>query len=257
MAYTPLSQIPPARLPGGFTDPRGFEVRTAADGVRVGTVADLLVDQDGGAHQFVVDLGPAGSTRVLVPLDSADVDAARKTAVLRGMTRNDVAGLPAFGAEAGSRTAAPAADARAAGTMQGAQSAQGDAVRLTLAEERLALGTRAVPGGEVGVRKTVQTERVRRTVPVAREEVTVERHPAVGLDAATAQVEVTDDEIRIPIFAEEVVVEKRLVPAEEYIVRKRRVTETRTVEADLRRERLEVDRSGERPDSASDTAPAA
>lgn len=113
-------------------------------------------------------------------------------------------------------------------------------VRLTLAEEQLAVGTRAVQAGEVGIRKTVDTERVRRTVPVAREEVTVERRPATGLDAATAQVEVTDDEIRIPIFAEEVVVEKRLVPKEEYVVRKRRVTETRTVEADLRRERLEV-----------------
>lgn len=234
MAYTPLSQIPPARLPQGFTDPRGFEVRTGADGARVGTVADLLIDPDGQAHQFAVDLGgslatSATGTRVLVPFDAADVDAARRSAVLRGMSATDVTRL------ADSRTAP--------GVSPGAPV---DAARLTLAEERLRLGTQTVQSGEVGVRKTVETERVRRTVPVAREEVTVERRPAVGLDAATAQIEVTDDEIRIPIFGEEVVVEKRLVPAEEYIVRKRRVTETRTVEADLRRERLEVDQGAGR-----------
>jgi stress response protein YsnF len=38
-------------------------------------------------------------------------------------------------------------------------------------------------------------------------------------------------------------VEKRVVAREEFIVRKRRVTETRTVEADLRAERLDIDQS--------------
>jgi uncharacterized protein (TIGR02271 family) len=79
------------------------------------------------------------------------------------------------------------------------------------------------------------------------EEVTVERRAVDHMDAATAQIEVTDDEIRIPIFSEEVVVEKRVVAREEFIVRKRQVTETRTVEADLRRERLDVDQSGREP----------
>jgi photosynthetic reaction center H subunit len=92
----------------------------------------------------------------------------------------------------------------------------------------------------VTVRKTVDTERARERVAVDREEVEIERRavrPGEDLRAADVQ----GDEIRIPIMAEELVVEKRLVTKEVLVIRKRRVAEERTVEADLRRERVEVD----------------
>ena len=74
---------------------------------------------------------------------------------------------------------------------------------------------------------------------MTRQEVTVERRP-VSADAAQGAT-IGEDEIRIPVMEEQLVVEKRLVPREEIIVRKRAVQEQQTVEADLRKERLEVD----------------
>ena len=49
-----------------------------------------------------------------------------------------------------------------------------------------------------------------------------------------------EEHIRVPLSAEEAVVEKRVVPKEELVVRKQEVTEERMVEADLRTERAEV-----------------
>jgi uncharacterized protein (TIGR02271 family) len=120
-----------------------------------------------------------------------------------------------------------------------AAAARDGEARMTLAEEQLDISKRAVQAGEVGVRKVVETEHVTQRVPVVREEVTVERRP-VSADSSQ-EVTVTDDEIRIPILEERLVVEKRVVPVEEIIIRKRAVTEERTVEADLRRERAHVD----------------
>ena len=45
----------------------------------------------------------------------------------------------------------------------------------------------------------------------------------------------------MPLFVEELVVEKRLVVRERVIVRKRTEVERRVVHADLRRERVEID----------------
>ena len=113
--------------------------------------------------------------------------------------------------------------------------------RLTLAEEELRIGKRQVQAGEVSLRKTVETEHVRETVPLMREDVTIERVPVTGADASM-NVEITEDEIRIPLMAEEAVVEKRVVGKEEVVLHKEVRTENQTVEADLRKERLDVDR---------------
>ena len=78
-----------------------------------------------------------------------------------------------------------------------------------------------------------------------REDVTIERIPVTADMNVSTNVEITEDEIRIPLMAEEAVVEKRVVGKEEVVVRKERHTENQTVEADLRRERLDVDRTGE------------
>jgi len=109
--------------------------------------------------------------------------------------------------------------------------------RLTLSEEQLDIGKRQVNAGEAAIRKTVDTEHVKKTVPVQREEVTVERRP---ISAGSARdVDIGEDEIRVPLSAEEVVVEKRAVPTEELVIKKRLVTEEKQIEADLRKERVD------------------
>ena len=52
--------------------------------------------------------------------------------------------------------------------------------------------------------------------------------------------------IKVPIVEEELVVERRPVVKEVVVIRKRPVQESRTVEADLRKERLEIDRKDTR-----------
>ena len=121
---------------------------------------------------------------------------------------------------------------------------QDEAMRLVLSEEELAIGKRQVAAGEVGVHKTVETRQVHENVQLRHDEVEVERRPITdGYTAAGAGATIgTDEDIRIPLHAEEAVVEKRVVPTEEIVVRKREVVETEGVDATLRRERAEVDR---------------
>ena len=118
-----------------------------------------------------------------------------------------------------------------------------EALRLVLNEEQLAVGTREVGAGEVGVRKHVETQHVHENVQLRHDEVDVERRPVTdGYTAAGNATIGEGEDIRIPLHAEEAVVEKRVVPAEELVVRKREVVENQPVDAELRRERAEVDR---------------
>jgi uncharacterized protein (TIGR02271 family) len=137
----------------------------------------------------------------------------------------------------------PRGDAMAGlGAAAAAAAAAADAAAdlIVRSDEELAIGRREVDAGDVGVRKIVETERVIERLPVTRQDVDIERR-ALRPGEELLAPDVRDDEIRIPIMAEELVVEKRLVTKEVLIIRKRAVTEERVVEADLRRERVEID----------------
>jgi uncharacterized protein (TIGR02271 family) len=126
--------------------------------------------------------------------------------------------------------------------LHGSEQLRGAEERLTLSEEELAIGKREVRAGEVEIEKRVETEHVRREVPLTHDEVTVERRPIEGGMVAAGGLGNTigEEHIRVPLSAEEAVVEKRVVPKEELVVRTQQVTEERMVEADLRTERAEV-----------------
>lgn len=117
-----------------------------------------------------------------------------------------------------------------------------EATRMILSEEQLDIGKRDVRAGEVEIHKEVDTRHVRENVGLRHDEVEVERRPITGGYGATEPTIGEEGEIRIPLHAEEVVVEKRVVPQEELVVRKQTVVENETVDADLRRERAEVHR---------------
>ncbi|MEJ7811788.1 MAG: PRC and DUF2382 domain-containing protein [Gemmatimonadaceae bacterium] len=124
------------------------------------------------------------------------------------------------------------------GSQMGSQASE---QRLTLSEEQLDISKRQVQAGEVEVRKTVETEHVTEQVPLTHEEVTVERRPMSDQGMA-ADARIGDNqEIRVPVMREEAVVQKRGVVREEIVIRKQMRTENKTVEADVRRERLDID----------------
>jgi uncharacterized protein (TIGR02271 family) len=115
-------------------------------------------------------------------------------------------------------------------------------VRIQRSEEELRVGTRKREAKAVKVRKRIVTERQRMSVPKVREEVTVERVPVEGRDAAElGAAKIGEDEIVVPMTEEEVVVEKRPVVKEEIRIRKDVVHEKEVVEADLRKEEIEID----------------
>jgi len=118
-----------------------------------------------------------------------------------------------------------------------------DELRVQRTEEELRAGTREREAGAINVRKRVRTDRENIEVPTRHEEVHVERVPVEG-EASGA--EIGDDEVRMPLTEEEVVVEKRPVAKEEIRVRKDVVEDTETVEEDVRREEVDIDKATER-----------
>jgi uncharacterized protein (TIGR02271 family) len=123
---------------------------------------------------------------------------------------------------------------------------------LELVEEEASPRVVTVPVGEVRVRKVVVTEERTLTVTVAREEVVVERTllPAdaeVGAHAGgpvPSRLGGDEEVIRIPVYEERVLVEKRPFVREEVVVRKRRVPQEVAVETEVRREQPVVERVG-------------
>lgn len=115
-----------------------------------------------------------------------------------------------------------------------------EAVILRLEEEA---GVR--PRGWRGVgflraRKEVETVRVREAIARDHEELDLERRPAANDDPG-GLLTLPDGAISIPVYEEELVVTKRVVLKERIVIRKRVETQTAPVEAQLRRERIELD----------------
>lgn len=121
--------------------------------------------------------------------------------------------------------------------------ARGQEQRVVLNEERLAVGTREVQAGEVTLRKGVESEVVRERVDLAHDEVTIERRAISPADVTLTGDAATIGEgetIRVPLMAEEAVVEKRVVPTEEVVLRTQSVVEEEVIEDTVRRETLET-----------------
>jgi uncharacterized protein (TIGR02271 family) len=243
---------------------------------KIGKVDELFVDESDNLEYIGVKMGFLGTRITLIPMDVVRVNderrlvqvAADKDTVKDGPTFDDDRevtpeferqvhsyyglGRPTTTGERGAYsgyyaqgTAGTTAPRRAAlGATDRAGLADEDELRVRRVEEELRAGTRERDVGAVRVRKRVVTERRREEVPTRREEVRVERVPVAGEVAAEA--EIGEDEVVIPLTEEEVVVEKRPVAKEEIRIRKEVVEDTEVVEADVRREEVDIDDEGTR-----------
>lgn len=266
----PIDQLSDFRVADEDPDVRGWDV-LASDGRRIGGVDNLLIDTAALKVRYL-DVDVDGDLvredrdrHVLIPVGYARLDRDDNRVVVDTLNSSDVSNLPAYtnqpmtrdyettvrqtwdrdyqssaGGERDFYAHEGYDDNRFFGRDQ--ERRRGDEERMTLSEEQLAVGKRQQEAGAVHVDKHVETERVRQEVPRTREEVTVERRPAQGGMDASPQI--GDDEVRIPVKEEELVVDKRTVPKEELVVKKRQVEETEAVEADLRKERADVHREG-------------
>ncbi len=227
----PLSELDGYTIEQGDADPRGWSVVTG-EGRRIGEVQDLIVDpRMMKVRHLVVDLDDENAVSssdptVLLDVDDVDVDSGRREVLARRY------GAAGFDASSG-----------AYGYERESTTVERDRTTLTRSEEELHIGKREVARGEVRIGKHVETERVREPVSTRREEVVVERRPVEA--GARADASITDDEIRIPLMEEEVVVDKRPVVKEELVVGKRVVEDQEVVEADVRREEFDIDNDNE------------
>jgi uncharacterized protein (TIGR02271 family) len=112
---------------------------------------------------------------------------------------------------------------------------------VLLHEERIGGVEKAWRGiGYVRGRKRVGSYRVNEEVPLGFEKMVMERAPVEDGDSGRIE-RLPDGAISIPIFEEEVVIEKRAVLKERVILRKEVVTEVERVRVDLRKEHLELE----------------
>lgn len=152
---------------------------------------------------------------------------------------------PATGQTAGAGTTGTAGMGGEAGATPDA-GIEGDVVR---SEEELQIAKEQHESGRVRLRKWVETEHVTRTVPLSHEEVRLQREP-IGADEAAAgmgDTDLSESDREIVLNEEQLVVNKRIVPKERVRMSKETVTEDIPVEADLRRERVEVDGMDDKP----------
>lgn len=238
----PLSRMSDFKVADGDQDVRGWKV-VARDGDTIGKVDDLLIDTTARRVRYLgVDLdrgllsGRSHSGKVLIPIESVRLDRHDRV-LLNSVGSSEIMTLPTYDASSfGTGTANTLREG--VGNRLDTEHEE----RLTLSEEELAVGKRRVASGEVEVGKRVETQHVRESVPVTREEVTIERRPATGMSTAPT---IEEGEIRVPLSHEEVIVEKRVVPKEELVIKKHEVQGEQVVEEDVRRERVEVNRTGD------------
>jgi uncharacterized protein (TIGR02271 family) len=134
-------------------------------------------------------------------------------------------------------TAAPAATGTDAAGHQRERTGQ---QALTRSEEELDVDTKQVPRGQAGVRKQVVTEQQRRTVPVEREQLRVQREP-IAAGEGDRDAELSADERTIELREEQPVVNKRVVPKERVRIGKEVVRDQEHVSEPVRKEQVEVD----------------
>jgi len=248
-------------IAAGQPDPRGYEL-WGQDNQKIGTIHSLLGSPATGRAYFaLVDAGGMfHKRRYLIPIEMLSIDPNDERAFVP-FTTAEFSGAPEY--QEGSRGYqryydywsgyAPAASTAAASTTAATtQVDQGVTreMRVPVTEEEAQIRKEQREVGHITLRKRVDVETQHISEPVSRTHVEVERH-AVPADqqrayaTGDATVLKEGETIRVPVMAEELVVEKVPRVTEEVVIR--RDTDTRQVEQDvqLRRERVEVDEEGD------------
>jgi uncharacterized protein (TIGR02271 family) len=128
---------------------------------------------------------------------------------------------------------------RMAGTR--ATSAHDDYIRLPIREEEFVAEKQAAETKHIHLHKHVVEERATSSMPVTREEVTIERFPAEEGSLAADENAFREQDIEIPLSREEVVGGKRVVAHEEVRIHKQQLTEMKEVSGTVRKERWSVE----------------
>ncbi len=238
-----------------FDDVRGWRGRELhGEGEeRIGEIADVYLDRATGEPEWLaVKTGLFGSKVSFVPIASAvedrgHVDVPYDKGVVKDAPNVDADGelspeeerrlYDHYGVAWDDFEAAPEATAGHDASGPTTDSA------MTRSEEELVVGTREEETGRARLRKYVVTDEVQTTVPVAREEVRVEREPITegNVDEAMDGPPISAEEHEVTLHAETPVVEKRAVPQERVRLTKETHVDEETVSGEIRKEEIEAD----------------
>lgn len=235
---------------------------------KVGSVDDLLVDDQGHFRYFLIDTGAwIFGKKVLLPIGQARIDHDAKRVFVDGLTRSQVEALPELtkegpvdyeheeqvrnsyrqmAAKRSKRAVASHTYDRDSYHYENDSALYGlndrDHKNMRLYEERLVANKQRQKVGEVAVGKRVETEKAKVQVPIEKERVVIERNAPVDAgsvapdEAAFNQGEVA----RMEVYEETPDIRKEAFVREEVNVRKEVDRDTVNAEENLRREELDV-----------------
>jgi len=221
----------------------------------IGTVADVFLDEASGRPEWLavgtgdgsdpvsfvpVSESTFGGEGLVVPFLAEEVHSAPRPLAGGALTREEEAALYRHYGMSGS------APDRAESSPTRADDA------MTRSEEELHVAKTSSEAGRVRLRKWVETHHVTQTVPVAREEVRIEREPitAANVDQALTGAQISEAEYEVVLHEEQVTAAKVAVPKERVRLEKDVVVDEQQVAADLRKERIDVEHDGPRADPA-------
>jgi uncharacterized protein (TIGR02271 family) len=243
-----------------LTETYGLEGRTLVDrdGDKIGKIDELYEDQESGRPEWaLVSTGLLGTKKSFVPLSGAEPTGDDVRVPVQKAQVKDAPSIDADGALSESEerrlfehygidyTTAGTTTATDSGTASAGHDVSGPTTddAMTRSEEELRVGTERREAGRVRLRKYVVTEHEQRTVPVRREEVRVEREPIHegNVDEALEGPEISEEEHEVVLHEERPVAETEVVPKERVRLSTEEHTDEETVEAELRKERIETD----------------
>lgn len=248
-------------------------------GDKIGSVADLLVDDQQGQFRYlIVDLGFwIFGKKVLLPVGRTRLDQSDKRIYATGMSKDQAENLPEFdenmtvdydyeervrGVYRGTSDIGTASAAYGTATPQTGNydrnsysydrdrdlydMSNRDHQTLKLYEERLIADKHQQKVGEVKVGKHIETEQAKASVPLSKEKVIIERSDAgTGQAVATGKADFQEGEVaRMEIHEEVPDIRKEAYVREEVKLRKEVEQDSVDAKETLRREELDLDTSG-------------
>ena len=250
----------------------GFSLYSGDD--KVGSVDDLLVDDEGHFRYLVINTGAwILGKKVLLPIGQARIDYDAKRVFVDGWSRSQVEALPEFTKENAidyEQEEQVRNAYRPMATNRGVNSAVAtnpydresyryehdsalygmndqDHQNLRLYEERLVANKQRQKTGEVIVGKRVETEQAQVQVPIEKERVVIERTAStdVGRPIAPGETAFEQGEVaRVEVYEETPDIRKEVFVREQVNVRKEVDRDTVQAQDEIRREELDLNNQG-------------
>lgn len=253
----------------------GFDIYSGQE--KIGSVADILVEDTGNLRYLVVGMGAASmAKKVLLPIGKTRLDHNAKRIFIDALTMTKIESLPIYNegdvvdydyeervrnvyrttkidAAVPATANIPPAIAYDRNTYEYKHDSalydlnDNDHPNLKLYEERLIADKTRRKTGEVIVGKRVETEKATVSVPLDKERVIIERTAAHGSNTAVTPDAGAFQEgeiARMEVYEESANIRKEAFVSEEINIKKIIEKETATGEEQLRSERLEVTSEG-------------